>query len=202
MLFRSTICNTIETNTKEIECETAVSNSMMGEMDEMLGSGLLLEIHGSDLDVLKTVSEDVMGLLENVDGFTNISNGQEEADEEIHLNIDKDESMRLGLTGAQIYSEISDRLTTDKTAVTMTVDEKDLDVKIINETNLLTRENLMDMEFETQKQDEDGKTVTEIHKLSEFAVLDYGNSVASISRANGERQISVSAETEIGRAHV
>ncbi len=193
-----TICNTIETNTKEIECETAVSNSMMGEMDEMLGSGLLLEIHGSDLDVLKTVSEDIMGLLENVDGFTNISNGQEEADEEIHLNIDKDESMRLGLTGAQIYSEISDRLTTDKTAVTMTVDEKDLDVKIINETNLLTKENLMDMEFETQKQDEDGKTVTETHKLSEFAVLDYGNSVASISRANGERQMSVSAETEDG----
>lgn len=80
----------------------------------------------------------------------------------------------------------------------MTVDEKDLDVKIINETNLLTKENLMDMEFETQKQDEDGKTVTETHKLSEFAVLDYGNSVASISRANGERQMSVSAETEDG----
>ena len=32
----------------------------------------------------------------------------------------------------------------------------------------MTKENLMDMEFETQKKDEDGKTVTEMHKLSEF----------------------------------
>ena len=106
--------------------------------------------------------------------------------------------MRLGLTGAQIYGDISDRLTTDKTAVTMTVDDADMDVKIVNETNLLTKENLMDMQFETQKQDEDGKTVTETHKLSEFATLDYGSSVADISRYNGERQMSVTAETENG----
>lgn len=44
--------------------------------------------------------------------------------------------MRLGLTGAQIYSDISDRLTTDKTAVTLTVDETDMDVQIVDETNL------------------------------------------------------------------
>lgn len=192
------ICRAIEENAKEIECETAVSNSMMGEMDQMLGSGLQLDIFGSDLDELKTVSEEVMGILENVEGFDKISNGQEEADEEIHLNIDKDESMRLGLTGAQIYGEISDRLTTDKTAVTMTVDDSDIDVKIVNETNLLTKENLMDMEFETQKQDDEGKTVTETHKLSDFATLDYGSSVADINRSNGERQISVTAETKEG----
>lgn len=192
------ICKKIEENAKEMEYELAVSNSMMGEMDQMLGSGLQLDIFGSDLEQLKTVSEEVMELLEGVEGFDQISNGQEEADEEIHLNIDKDESMRLGLTGAQIYSEISERLTTDKTAVTMTVDDTDMDVKIVNETNLLTKENLMDMEFETKKQGEDGKTVTETHKLSEFATLDYGSSVAGIDRSNGERQISVTADTKEG----
>lgn len=192
------ICDAIEEGAKEVDCEVAVSNSMMGEMDEMLGSGLQLDINGSDLETLKTVSEDIMGILEKIEGIENISNGQEEADEEIHLNIDKDASMRLGLTGAQIYGEITDRLTTDKTAVTMTVDDTDMDVKIVNETNLLTKENLMDIEFETQKQDDDGKTVTETHKLSEFATLDYGVSVASISRSNGERQISVTADTKDG----
>ncbi len=192
------ICDAIEENAKEIDCELAASNSMMGEMDEMLGNGLQIDISGSDLDTLKMISEEIMGIIEKVEGFTNISNGQEEADEEIHLNIDKDESMRLGLTGAQIYSEISDRLTTDKTAVTMTVDGTDMDVKIINETNPLTKENLMDMEFETQTQDEDGKQVTETHKLSEFATLDYGTSVAAINRENGERMMSVTAETMDG----
>lgn len=192
------ICDAIRKTTKEMDCEIAVSNSMMGEMEEMLGSGLEIEIGGAELDTLLTVSEDVVGMLEKMEGFENVSNGQEEADEEIHLNIDKDKSMRLGLTGAQIYGEISDRLTTDKTAVTLTVDDADLDVRIVDETNLLTKENLMDMEFETQKTDEDGKTVTETHKLSEFATLDYGESVASIGRSNGQRQMRVTAETKSG----
>ena len=193
-----TICSTIEEVTKDIECEVLVSNSMMGEMETMLGSGLQINIEGSELDTLKTVSEEIIGIVENVEGFQNVTNGQEEADEEIHLSIDKDESMRLGLTGAQIYSEISNRLTTDKTAVTMTVDGTDMDVVIVNETNPLTKENLMDMEFETQSQDEDGKTITEIHRLSDFATLDYGSSVASINRDNGNRIMSVTAETMEG----
>ena len=121
------ICLQIEENTKELECEVAVSNSMMGEMDQMLGSGLQVDIHGQDLETLTKISEEVMGILEKVEGFDNISNGQEEADEEIHLNIDKDKSMRLGLTGAQIYGDISERLTTDKTAVTIKAGETDLD---------------------------------------------------------------------------
>ena len=192
------ICLQIEENTKELECEVAVSNSMMGEMDQMLGSGLQVDIHGQDLETLTKISEEVMGILEKVEGFDNISNGQEEADEEIHLNIDKDKSMRLGLTGAQIYGDISERLTTDKTAVTIKAGETDLDVVIVDETDLLTKENLMDMEFETQKQDDDGKTVTETHRLSEFATLDYGTSVAGINRTNGERYMSVTAETSDG----
>ena len=106
--------------------------------------------------------------------------------------------MRLGLTGAQIYGDISERLTTDKTAVEMKVDEADMDVVIVDETDLLTKENLMDMEFETQKTDDEGKAVTETHKLSEFATLEYGDSVAGIDRSNGERQMSVTAETMEG----
>lgn len=192
------ICRLITERTKEIECETAVSNSMMGEMDALLGSGLQIDIGGSDLDTLKEISEELMEMLKQVEGFENITNGQEEADEEIHLNIDKDASMRLGLTGAQIYSDISDRLTTDKTAVTLTVNETDMDVQIVDETNLLTKENLMDMEFETQKKDEDGKTVTETHKLSEFATLEYGSSISGINRVSGERRISVTADTKQG----
>lgn len=32
------ICHTIETDTKEIDCDVEVSNSMMGERDQMLGT--------------------------------------------------------------------------------------------------------------------------------------------------------------------
>lgn len=192
------ICDTIEENTKDMDCTVTVSNSMMGDMESMMGSGLQIDVYGPDLEELKKVTEEIMGLLEKVEGFSDITNGQEDADEEIHLNIDKDESMRLGLTGAQIYGEISDRLTTDKTAVTLKVDEADMDVKIIDETDLLTKENLMDMEFETQTTDDDGKQVTESHKLSEFATLEYNPGVNSIGRSNQVRTMSVTASTMEG----
>ena len=54
------------------------------------------------------------------------------------------------------------------------------------------------MEFETQTTDDDGKDVTATHKLSEFANLEYGSSMASIARENGERKISVTADTMDG----
>ena len=181
-----------------MDCEVTVSNSMMGDMEAMMGSGLQIDVFGPDLEKLKSITEEIMGMLEKVEGFSDITNGQEDADEEIHLNIDKDESMRLGLTGAQIYGEISDRLTTDKTAVTLKVDEADMDVKIVNETDLLTKENLMDMEFETQTVDDEGKQVTETHKLSEFATLKYSPGVNSIGRSNQVRTMSVTAATMKG----
>ena len=192
------ICNSIEEKTKDMDCEVTVSNSMMGDMEAMMGSGLQIDVFGPDLEKLKSITEEIMGMLEKVEGFSDITNGQEDADEEIHLNIDKDESMRLGLTGAQIYGEISDRLTTDKTAVTLKVDETDMDVKIVNETDLLTKENLMDMEFETQTVDDEGKQVTETHKLSEFATLKYSPGVNSIGRSNQVRTMSVTAATMKG----
>ena len=192
------ICDAIKEQTKDMDCEITVSNSMMGEMDEMLGSGLEIDIYGNDLTTLTEISEDLEDMLAGVDGFENISNGQEDADEAIHLLIDKDEAMRLGITVAQIYSDISDRLTTDKSSVTLEVDDYDMDVKIVDETDNLTRENLMDMEFETKSTDDEGNTVTETHKLSDVAKLDYGTGIASINRSNSERKMSVTADTKSG----
>lgn len=192
------ICAAIKEQTKDMDCEITVSNSMMGEMDEMLGSGLEIDIYGNDLTTLTEISEDLEDMLAGVDGFENISNGQEDADEAIHLLIDKDEAMRLGITVAQIYSDISDRLTTDKSSVTLEVDDYDMDVKIVDETDNLTKENLLDMEFETEGKDDEGNTVTETHKLSDVARLDYGSGIASINRSNSERKMSVTADTKSG----
>lgn len=192
------ICDSIEADTADLGCEVTASSSMMGEMDQMFGSGLQIDIFGSDLDKLRDISEEIMGMVGKIDGFEDISNGQEDAEQEIHLLIDKDESMRLGLTGAQIYGAISDRMTTDKSAVTLTIDDSDMEVKIVDETDLLTKENLMDMEFEVTEKDEDDKDVTKIHKLSEFARLDYTDGILSIQRANNERQMSVTAATKEG----
>lgn len=105
------ICSDIERKTADLDCELTVSSSSMGDMAAMMGNGLQIDIYGDDLDQLMEISKEIEKLVEKVEGFENISNGQEEGDQVMRLVIDKDKAMRLGLTVAQIYSSISDRLT-------------------------------------------------------------------------------------------
>lgn len=192
------ICDDIEDGTKEMDCEVSTSSSSMSEMSALSDSGLSIVLTGRDLDELLSISEDVMKILEDTEGCTAVSNGQEEGDQEIYLNINKTKAMRDGLTVAQIYQEISDRLTTDKTAVTARLDDTDMDIHIINETNLLTVENLLKMKFKVDAVDEDGNTVTETHKLKEYATITRGKGVASIARENSVRTMTVTAAMEKG----
>ena len=106
--------------------------------------------------------------------------------------------MREGLTVAQIYADIAGSLTTEKAATTLTVDGLQYDVTIVDETDPVTRENLMDYEFETTSMDDEGKQVTEIHKLSEFATLSEGTALVSINSENQRTYLTVSAETKDG----
>ena len=88
--------------------------------------------------------------------------------------------MRLGLTVAQIYSELSGKLTDSKDATTLTTADETYQVTIVDDTEKLTEDNLMAYTFETTTQDEDGKSVKEEHKLSEFAKQVYPASTAKI----------------------
>ncbi len=192
------IARDIEKATDGIGCEISVSSSAMGDMTAMLGSGLSLNIYGDDNEKLLEISEDIVGLVSEVEGFENISNGQEDGAQEIHLMINKDKAMKKGLTVAQIYSAVAGRLTTEKNAVTMTVGDTDMDVQIVDETELLNRENLLKMELEASTPDEQGNTVTKTYKLGDFAELEYGQGLASISRENQSHYITVTADTQEG----
>lgn len=177
--------------------EVNVSLSNM-DMSSLMGSGMQIDIYGSDIDEMMAVSEDVMAILEEVGGMEEISNGQEEGDQQIKIVVDKDKAMKYNLTVAQIFSELASSLTTEDTATTLTVDGKDYEVIVVDETNTVDRSNLLDYEFEVQTTDEDGNQVTETHTLDEFANLEEGKGVASINRENQQRYMSVTATTMDG----
>ncbi len=177
--------------------EMSVSSGDM-DLSALGGSGMQITIEGDEIDTLIDVSEEVMALLEQVDGFEEISNGQEESDVGIQLVLDKDAAMREGLTVAQILAELSAELVTETSAVSLTLDGNDYEVKIIDETHPLTKKNLLNYKFETTSIDEDGKQVKETHKLKEFATTKDANSIASISRTNQARRMTVSASTKDG----
>ena len=178
-------------------CELAVSTSNM-DMSVLGGSGMEIVIQGRDLDTLQSISQDMMDLLGQVEGFTEISNGQEDGAPQIRVTVDKDKAMQYGLTVAQIYSELSAALTTETTSTTLTVGQDDYDVVIVDERDALTRENLLDYAFTVQVQGENGESEEETHTLGEFATVQTDASLASISRDNQQRYMTVTASTEEG----
>lgn len=179
-------------------CTADLSESSAGDMSAMLPSGLSVKLYGRDSETLNQISRDLMAMAEEIEGFTDVSNGQEDGDEVIHLVVDKDDAMRYGLTVAQIYSGISGRLTTEKAATTITVDGQEMEVVIVDENHLLTVENLMDMEFETTTTDGEGNSVTETHTLGEFAHTETAQGLATVTRENGTHTMTVTAATEEG----
>lgn len=188
----------MEATLEEMDLEDySVSLSNM-DMSAMMGSGMSVTIYGTDTDAMLKASNDVMAMLEKVGGMEDISNGQEEADDQLLIHIDKDKAMKYSLTVAQIFSDISGSLTTEKTATTLTMNGKDYDVIIVDENHVVNRENLMDYEFEVQVTDEDGQQITETHTLDEFATLTQGEAIASIQRENQQRYMTVSATTMEG----
>ena len=177
--------------------EYSVSKSNM-DFSAYMEQGLSVNIFGDDNDQLLAISEDVMGIVGEVKGFTSISNGQEEGDETIELTINKDEAMRCGLTVAQIFQELSTNLTTEKTATTLTLDGKDYNVLIVNENDAVDVDGLMEYEFTTEVTNEDGEKEEEIHELGEFASVERGKSLASIERENQKNYVTVTAKPEEG----
>ena len=106
--------------------------------------------------------------------------------------------MRDGLTVAQIYQTLSDRMNTDKTALTGYLDDTQMDVRLIDETDVLNVDNLLDTEFTVTTTNDDGEQETKQTKLKKYATISRGKGVASINRKNGTRTMSVTCSMEDG----
>lgn len=191
------ICREIEERTADIDCELTISTGM-SEMSTMMGSGLSVKVYGDDLDTLTKITQDICDLAATIPGYENISNGQEEPDQVIRLVLDKDAAMRKGLTVAQIFSELNGKMTESTDAATVTIDGEDMKIVVKDGREPLTRENLLDYNFEIQTTDDNGNTVTEDHPLSEFATLKLEDGVQSINRENQSRYMTVTATVAEG----
>lgn len=179
-----------------IDFEISTASS---EMDSMMGgSGLSINVSGSDLDELTRISEDLMDIIDSVEGYSNISNGSEDADKVLHLVIDKNKAMSMGLSVAQIYSELADKIDNTADSVTVTMDNIDMMIKVVDNIDPLTRENILDYTFTVDAYDEDDDQITEDHKLSEFATVEINDGISTINRLNQTRYITITASVDEG----
>ncbi|MBO4636433.1 MAG: efflux RND transporter permease subunit, partial [Clostridiales bacterium] len=130
-----------------LEAEVATGGSM-GSMNLMGSSGLTVNIYGNDYTELHRISDEVKAMLESNPGFESVSDSFSDLTPTLHLVIDRDKAMSYGLTVAQIYAGIAARTSTNITSTSISVNGVEMDVTITDDSEGLTRENLLDIEFE------------------------------------------------------
>ena len=154
------------------------------DLTAMLGSGLSVKIFGDDLETLRSLADEIAKLVQQVEGYAEISTSFSGGEPTIQLLIDKDKAMEKGLTVAQIYMTISEKMTTSANSTNITLDGVSMSVTVTNPNGGLKVEDLMDLEFETTTMDATGNTVKGTCKLSDFAKLEETNAIGSIGREN------------------
>lgn len=189
----------IEEKTKDIDCrEISATSSAMSSMSELAGDGVSVNIYGDDKEQLIKISEDVIKLMNGVKGIENVSNGITESDKTLKLHIDRNKAAECGLTVAQIFQQIAQKLTTEKTAVTLNINDKDVDVDIVNKTDKLTYENILKTKITATQKNSEGKDTTKTYKLSKFAYVSDGYTMSNITRENQRMYLKVESETAEG----
>ena len=204
MLDESLSSSEIETARQALEdalsgiedCTAKVEISGMQELTSQLASGLSVKIYGADAETLSQLSEKVVDIVNDTEGFANATNGLGSGDATINLHIDRDKVRSYGLTVAQVYQQIAAKLTTTTTAQTpVTVDGSTMSVQISNNLDPVTKENMMDITFETTVMSADGTTTTGTCTLADMATWDTGSAPDSITSEDQTQYVSVTADT-------
>lgn len=180
--------------TSDLPCEIATMASSNSSMESLAGGGLSLTITGDDRDELLRLSEQVMEAVGRVEGYTEIGNGMEDAEAELSLVIDEDALTREGWTVAQLYQNLADALSHEAASATIWMDGAQAGVTIVDETQVLTRENILDYQVSIT----DGQGETHEVALGEFATLEEGVAASTIVRENSRNTITVTAEVKDG----
>lgn len=183
--IKESIAGILEKNDAEVAIETS---SM--DMSSLGGSGITVQIKGRDLDTMKEIAKDVAGIVESVEGTTDVSDGMEESTGEMRIIIDRNKAIEHGLTVAQVFQQIQQKLANATSATTLETEIKEYDVYVKNANDMkLTRDLVKNLELDRTKQDGTKEKV----KLSDIATFESTESPNSINRESQTRYISVTA---------
>ncbi len=159
--------------------EISVSTSNM-DMSSMMSSGIQIVVKGKDTDKLQEIAKEVTSMLEGIEGIDKIDSGISETQKEQRVTVNKNKAMEYGLTVAGVYQTIADKVSNEKEATEVTIDNKDYPVVVIKQDEKkTTTSNLADIVLSGNKNNE----TVEV-KLSEIATIEETD--------NQERYITVS----------
>ena len=139
----------IEAACAGMDCTVTASGAMDSYMTYLTGSGVTLNVYGSDMEQMQSAAKTLAAKLATVPGTENVSDGLEQAATALHLSVDRNAAMEKGLTVAQVYMAVASALTDTDSSLSLTLDGLDVSVSIQSpEESRMTREKLMDLEID------------------------------------------------------
>lgn len=139
----------IEAACAGMDCTVTASGAMDSYMTYLTGSGVALNVYGSDMEQMQSAAKTLAAKLATVPGTENVSDGLEQAATALHLSVDRNAAMEKGLTVAQVYMAVASALTDTDSSLSLTLDGLDVSVSIQSpEESRMTREKLMDLEID------------------------------------------------------
>ena len=139
----------IEAACTGMDCTVTASGAMDSYMTYLTGSGVALNVYGSDMEQMQSAAKTLAAKLATVPGTENVSDGLEQAATALHLSVDRNAAMEKGLTVAQVYMAVASALTDSDSSLSLTLDGLDVSVSIQSpEESRMTREKLMDLEID------------------------------------------------------
>ena len=191
----SVVGKEIENACEDLACTVSASSSLMDLSSLTGGSGISMQIYANDMETLQSAAKKAAQIIYNLDGVAEVSDGLEDATPALHVDVDRNAAMSKGLTVAQVYMEIASALQTSTTGTTLELDGTSTSLIIEQPAGAaLDVDGLKNYVFEVTGTD---GTVTKV-PLSDFAVVEETTSLASISRENQRRYLTVTATLEEG----
>lgn len=191
------ICEDIEERCKDLDCQVEMlsSSSVTSYTSALGGSGVGIEVYGTDTGALQEAAGQIGSILEGVEGIKVVDNGLEETEPEIHFTVDKEKAMRNSLTVAQVYMQVAEALKTETTSTTLAWEGDNYDV-IVSDVD--SQDITIDMikNLDISGTDSNGNAVSV--KLSDLAEAQEVQTLPSITRINQRTYLTVTGEVEEG----
>ena len=132
----------------DLDCEVNSDgiNAMMSMMTG--GTGISLTVYGDDMKDLQAAAKTIAQRIAEVEGTAEVSDGLEDAAPAVHITVDRMAAMKHGMTVAQVYMQIAQKMTATINGSQMKLDDKRMDLILDSaEGSAVKLEDLEDLEL-------------------------------------------------------
>jgi len=207
--FGSVAGKEIETLCADLPCKVTAAGVMSEMMSYMTGSGVSLQVFGSDMEELQDSARAIAQRLEQVAGVGEVNDGLDESAPALQVVIDRKAAAEHGMTVAQIYMKVAAALQSSASVSDITLDSNSMDLSVdAAEGSVLTKEKLLDMKITpdstssamggasgqlSQITGEDEEDKDKTFALGDVATVEETVSMNTISRDQQRRCVTVTA---------